>query len=98
MTRKPLPPPYVRQISITHMGYEDADFHGTMRFAKAMISKLAKKRSEGKRGWNKTPATGWGCNVRDLERALRGHLAKGDVVDVANFCMMIWNRRHSRGL
>lgn len=91
------PPPCVKQSLITKMDNEDADFHGTMRFAEAMITKLAKKRSEGKYGWNRTPETGWGCNVRELEAMLRKHLAKGDVVDVANFCMMIWNRRNPKG-
>jgi len=75
----------------------DADIAGVDRFALAMKKKLGKKRGEGKRGWNTTPETGWGCDVRKLEAMLRQHLAKGDVVDVANFCMMIWNRRNPKG-
>ena len=77
---------------------EVADTEGVRRFSEAMNAKLAKKRDEGKRGWNWTPASGWGCTIRDLEAMLRKHTAKGDVVDIANFCMMIWNRRNPRGL
>ena len=74
-----------------------ADDAGVERFSVAMKRKLAAKRKEGKRGWNTTPASGWGCTVKALEAMLRQHLAKGDVIDVANFCMMIWNRRNPRG-
>ena len=75
-----------------------ADELGVLRFAQAMNIKLAKKRRQGKRGWNTTRYSGWGCSVRELEKMLRDHLAKGDVVDVANFCMMIWNRRNPKGV
>lgn len=74
-----------------------ADITGVDRFALAMKKKLAKKRTEGRSGWNTTPALGWGCNVRELESMLRQHLEKGDVVDIANFCMMVWNRRNPKG-
>ena len=69
-----------------------ADIVGVDRFALAMKKKLAKKRAEGKRGWNTTLESGWGCDVQQLESMLRQHLAKGDVVDVANFCMMLRER------
>ena len=78
-----------------------ADEIGVDRFAQAMLAKLAQKRREGRHGWNLTHGESgreWGCTVRDLEIDLRQHLAKGDVVDVANFCMMIWNRRNPKGL
>lgn len=75
-----------------------ADKEGIRRFAEAMNKKMGTKRRAGKRGWNTTRYSGWGCSVRELESMLREHLAKGDVVDVANFCMMIWNRRNPRGL
>ena len=51
--------------------------------------KLAKKRAEGRGGWD-DPAQ---CKVEDLARMLVEHLPKGDPVDVANFCMML----HQRG-
>lgn len=76
---------------------EIADNDGVDRFALALKRRLAQKRADGKSGWNRTPLTGWGCTVRELETMLRQHLSKGDVVDVANFCMMVWNRRNPRG-
>lgn len=76
---------------------EAADKIGVQRFATAMRAKLAAKRKQGYHGWNTTAYSGWGCSVRDLEAMLRQHLVKGDVVDVANFCMMVWNRRNPRG-
>jgi hypothetical protein len=58
------------------------------RFAAAMKAKLAKKREEGRGGWN-DPAQ---CSVEDLARMLVEHLPKGDPVDVANFAMMLFCR------
>ena len=77
---------------------EAADQIGVERFAAAMKAKLSEKRKQGRHGWNTTVSSGWGCSVRDLEGMLLRHLSKGDVVDVANFCMMVWNRRNPRGL
>lgn len=58
-------------------------------FAAAMKAKLAQKRAEGRGGWeDKTQ-----CSQDDLSLMLRGHVSKGDPVDVANFCMML----HQRG-
>ncbi len=76
---------------------EEADATGVERFAEAMNAKLAQKRRQGAHGWNTTRDSGWGCSVKELESALRRHLSKGDVVDVANFCMMVWNRRNPKG-
>jgi len=78
-----------------------ADELGVERFAHAMRLKMAKKRRAGKHGWNLTHGSSgeeWGCTLRELEKLLRDHLAKGDMVDVANFCMMIWNRRNPKGI
>ena len=63
-----------------------------------MTKRLAEKREEGKRGWNTTPGSGWGCTVRDLEWQLKKHIERGDLVNIANLSMMIWNRRNPRGL
>ena len=89
---------------IRDMGDELADDQGLLRFAGAMARKLNRKREEGRGGWNKEPYTVqpdrgdrvWrgGCTVADLRRMLREHIEKGDPVDIANFCMMIWNREH----
>jgi hypothetical protein len=59
------------------------------RFALVMKAKLAKKRSEGRYGWE-DPAL---CRIEDLARMLINHIPKGDPVDVANFAMML----HQRG-
>ena len=81
---------------------EVADTEGIRRFSEAMNSKMAKKRAQGKRGWNsavpKHSGFYFGCTVKQLETELRAHLAKGDVVDISNYCMMIWNRRNPRGI
>ncbi len=60
-------------------------------------------RSNYSRGdWPET----FGCSPSDLRRMLKAHIRKkgpkgglkgGNLVDIANFCMMIWNREHPRG-
>jgi hypothetical protein len=84
-----------------------ADDVGVERFAKAMSAKLAKKRDEGRGGWNREPYTvqpdrgdrveRLGCTVAGLRKMLREHFESGDPVDIANFCMMIWNRENPNG-
>ena len=59
------------------------------RFAFAMKEKLAKKREEGRGGWQDKEV----CSGDFLSQLLREHVDKGDPVDVANFCMML----HQRG-
>lgn len=59
------------------------------RFAAAMKAKLARKRAEGRGGWDNPEE----CSVAFLSHLLREHVAKGDPVDVGNFAMMI----HQRG-
>lgn len=58
------------------------------RFAATMKWKLAKKRAEGRGGWD-NPAV---CSIDDLARMLVTHVAKSDPIDIANFAMMLWNR------
>ncbi len=58
------------------------------RFAAAMKAKLAKKREEGRGGWE-----GPDCNAEILSRLLREHVEKGDPLDVGNLAMML----HQRG-
>jgi hypothetical protein len=52
------------------------------RFAAHMKAKLAKKRAEGRGGWEHAPA-------EFLSTLLYEHMPKGDPIDVANFCMML---------
>lgn len=59
------------------------------RFAAAMKSKLAAKREEGRGGWDDNAK----CSQKFLSDLLRGHIDKGDPLDVANFAMML----HQRG-
>lgn len=51
-------------------------------FAHAMKQKLAQKREQGRGGWET-------CPPEILSKMLIDHIAKGDPVDVANFCMML---------
>lgn len=57
-------------------------------FAHKMKAKLAQKRDEGRGGWDNHDE----CTAEDLSRMLLEHAAKGDPVDVANFCMMLGQR------
>lgn len=57
-------------------------------FSATMKAKLAKKRDEGRGGWD-TPE----CTQELLSGMLRNHVDKGDPVDVANLAMML----HQRG-
>src|SRR5271157_3496530 len=54
-------------------------------FCDAMKKKLAKKRAEGRGGWN-NPAE---CAVEYLAELLIGHLSKKDLIDIGNFAMML---------
>lgn len=56
-------------------------------FALRMRQKLAKKREQGRGGWESPD-----CDTVILSRMLREHVAKGDPVDVANFAMMLSER------
>lgn len=59
-----------------------------------MREKLSTKRAEGYGGWNQPEE----CSVERLKEMLVEHLPKGDMIDIANFAMMIWNREHPNGL
>ena len=74
-----------------------ADTIGVRRFAKAMQEKLSQKRAEGRGGWNREPGGGYGTGIPRLHRMMLAHVDKGDPVDIANFCMMIWNRENPTG-
>ena len=68
------------------------DDAGVDRFARAMRAKLAEKAAEGKYGWDDPDV----CDIDELKGMLIEHVEKGDPVDIANFCMMIWNRERSK--
>lgn len=67
---------------MTQMTQEDIDNAAVDALADAMKAKLAKKREQGYRGWV-------GCAPQHLSHLLRGHVDKGDPVDVANFCAFL---------
>ncbi|NYT68749.1 hypothetical protein [Pusillimonas noertemannii] len=68
------------------VGEERRDEHpddvAVQAFAQAMKSKLAKKRADGRGGWQQ-------CDANTLSSMLSDHVAKGDPVDVANLAMML---------
>ena len=51
-------------------------------FAAVMKEKLAKKRADGRGGWQE-------CSSEYLSNLLHEHVSKGDPVDVANLAMML---------
>jgi len=65
-----------------------ADQRGVLNFSGAMLEKLHDKRNEGRGGWHDQ----YECTMKDLKQMLKEHIKKGDMVDIANFAMMIWNR------
>lgn len=58
------------------------------RFAAAMKAKLAKKRDEGRGGWDNPEE----CSIGSLSYMLIQHVWKGDPIDVGNLAMMIHQR------
>lgn len=54
--------------------------------AAAMKAKLARQRAKGYGGWDTD------CTQQRLSDLLRGHVDKGDPVDVANFCAFLLAR------
>lgn len=66
---------------------------GLKRFTAVMRQKLDAKAQQGRGGWN-DPSI---LPMKRLKELLREHVEKGDPVDIANFCMMLWNRQFPRG-
>lgn len=66
-----------------------ADSVGLIAFSHAMAAKLRAKSRQGRGGWHRPDE----CSIDDLRRMLVEHVEKGDPIDIANFAMMIWNRR-----
>lgn len=79
----------LEQFAASMTSADHTDDIAVDRFAAAMKAKLAKKRNEGRDGWDDREQ----CSVESLSAMLVHHVAKGDPVDVANFCMML----HQRG-
>lgn len=66
----------------------EIDELGVEELAAAMKAKLLQKRIEGRSGWD-NPAR---CLVANLANQFIDHLAKGDLIDLANYLMMLNHR------
>jgi len=64
------------------------DETGVHRFSREMSAKLANARKKGRGGWQ-DPAQ---VTPDDLARQLVEHVAKGDPIDIANYCMFLNHR------
>lgn len=62
-----------------------SDDRAVDEFARLMKQKMAASRAKGRGGWDDPNV----CSVKSLSAMLHEHVAKGDPVDVANFCMML---------
>ena len=84
---------YARRMSITAVAepavelprYDDIAID---HFAAVMKLKMATSRAKGRSGWDDSKQ----CSIESLQDMLLEHVKKGDPVDVANFCMMLWIR------
>lgn len=72
-----------------HNTDEYRDNYAVDCFAADMKAKLAKKRAEGRGGWDRKGE----CTAEFLSLLLREHVEKGDPLDVGNRAMML----HQRG-
>lgn len=57
-------------------------------FSNQMKAKMLRSRQKGRDGWYDPER----CAAADLVAQYREHLKKGDPVDIANYCMMIFTR------
>lgn len=78
----------IRALKSTTPAPRHTDDVAVDRFAEVMKAKLAAKRSDGRGGWDDKEL----CSQAFLSDLLRGHVDKGDPVDVANFAMMLQQR------
>lgn len=84
----------MRIINSTDKNGELVDNRGVSNFRTAMETKLADQRNRGKEGWQ-NPAD---CSIEYLETLLAEEFSKSndrDYVDIANYSMMLWNRKHT---
>lgn len=81
----------IRALSAMSRDEPHPDDIAVDRFAAAMKAKLAKKRDEGRGGWENKGE----CSAEYLSQLLREHVDKGDPVDVGNLAMMIQQRGES---
>lgn len=75
-----------------YVGHFDED--AVLSFGAAMSNAMASARNRGKSGWE-SPAT---CSTNKLRALLFRSLARGELVDVANYAMMLWARNEQGGI
>ncbi len=64
---------------------ETTDEHCINQFAEVMKTKMWNTSNEGRNGWEQ-------CTAEDLHTQMYACVCKGDPVDVANYCMMLYHR------
>jgi hypothetical protein len=69
---------------------EHTDDLAVVAFSEVMRAKMKVSREKGRYGWDDPTL----CSSEYLAALLYSHVDKGDVVDIANFCMML----HQRGV
>ncbi|MGI9573863.1 hypothetical protein ACRYJU_07225 [Alloalcanivorax xenomutans] len=74
--------PDIFEATYQPAGDQHPDDAAVDQFAAAMKAKLAKKRAEGRGGWQT-------ASEADLSALLHEHVAKGDPLDVGNLAMML---------
>ena len=73
--------------------YEETeiDTRAVLLTAQGMLDKMYASSDAGRSGWHDPTR----CSTRMLMTALLEHIAKGDMIDVANFAMMLWQRQQT---
>ena len=80
----------MRVLALAHTAelVAQMDDEAVDRFAQTMKEKMALARMKGRGGWEDPRQ----CTIGELQEMLAEHVKKGDPVDVANFCMMLYHR------
>jgi hypothetical protein len=90
MTRAKNGPRNIERIAVD----SHADRVGLNRFTDAMLARLDEARNlDGRGGWNRVGE----CSIERLTELYNRAIASGNLVNVANYAMMIWNRRNPTG-
>jgi hypothetical protein len=69
---------------------KDHDLSALSLFYQAMCWRLAEKRAEGRSGWHDEGQ----CSTQYLRELLMESVKKGNMVDIANFAMMVYCREN----
>jgi hypothetical protein len=83
-------PPIPDDTPLAVMYEWHSDDTAVLNFSKAMRDKMKRSRENGRYGWDDPTL----CSSEYLAALLYSAVDRGDVVDIANFCMML----HQRGV